>query len=72
MKKPCKTYDLSACVTGVLLAFVCPVTIPYWTIILADAFAILLVKDALRRLGQEHCEPRPCRPCFHVQLAPCS
>lgn len=35
MKKPCKTYDLSACVTGVLLAFVCPVTIPYWTIILA-------------------------------------
>ena len=30
----CKIYDLSACVTGVLLAFVCPVTIPYWTIIL--------------------------------------
>src|SRR5574344_1566925 len=44
LKKPCKTYDLSACVTGVLLAFVCPVTIPYWTIILGDAFAILRVK----------------------------
>ena len=29
-KNPCKVYDLSAAVTGVLLAFVCPVTIPYW------------------------------------------
>ena len=29
MKQPCKIYDLSACVTGVLLALVCPVTIPY-------------------------------------------
>ena len=29
-KKTCKVYDLSAVVTGVLLAFVCPVTIPYW------------------------------------------
>jgi len=44
MKINCKVYDLSACVTGMLLAFVCPVTIPYWTIILGAAFAILLVK----------------------------
>ena len=43
-KLHCKTYDLSAVVTGVLLAFVCPVTIPYWTIILGDFFAIVLVK----------------------------
>ena len=28
MKVNCKVYDLSAVVTGVLLAFVCPVTIP--------------------------------------------
>ena len=28
-KQPSKIYDLSAIVTGVLLAFVCPVTIPY-------------------------------------------
>ena len=43
MHKDCKIYDLSAAVTGVLLAFVCPVTIPYWTIIFGAAFAILLV-----------------------------
>ena len=29
MKKHDKTYDLSACVTGILLAFVCPVTFAY-------------------------------------------
>ena len=57
MKKPCKTYDLSACVTGVLLAFVCPVTIPYWTIILGDAFAILLVKMLFGGLGKNIVNP---------------
>ncbi len=30
--------DLSAVVTGLLLAFVCPVTIPYWTILVGDFF----------------------------------
>ena len=48
----CKTYDLSACVTGALLAFVCPVTIPYWTIVLGAAFAILLVKMLFGGLGR--------------------
>ena len=43
-KAHCKIYDLSACVTGALLAFVCPVTIPYWTIILGALFAIVIVK----------------------------
>ena len=49
--KHCKIYDLSACVTGVLLAYVCPVTIPYWTIILGDLFAIVLVKMLFGGLG---------------------
>ena len=57
MKKPCKTYDLSACVTGVLLAFVCPVTIPYWTIILGDFFAIVLVKMLFGGLGKNIVNP---------------
>ena len=51
MKMHCKVYDLSACVTGLLLAFVCPVTIPYWTIILGDLFAIILVKMLFGGLG---------------------
>ena len=32
MKKNNTVGDLSAAVTGVLIAFVCPVTIPYWKI----------------------------------------
>ena len=57
MKKSCKVYDLSAVVTGVLLAFVCPVTIPYWTIILGDMFAIVLVKMLFGGLGRNIVNP---------------
>ena len=53
----CKVYDLSAAVTGVLLAFVCPVTIPYWTIIFGAAFAILLVKMLFGGLGRNIVNP---------------
>ena len=56
-KIPCKTYDLSAVVTGVLLAFVCPVTIPYWTIILGDFFAIIVVKMLFGGLGRNIVNP---------------
>ena len=56
-KLHCKTYDLSAVVTGVLLAFVCPVTIPYWTIILGDFFAIVLVKMLFGGLGKNFVNP---------------
>ena len=56
-KMHCKIYDLSACVTGVLLAFVCPVTIPYWTIILGALFAIVLVKMIFGGLGRNIVNP---------------
>ena len=56
-KLHCKTYDLSAVGTGVLLAFVCPVTIPYWTIILGDFFAIVLVKMLFGGLGKNIVNP---------------
>ena len=52
-----KTYDLSACVTGMLLAFVCPVTVAYWQIILGAAFAILLVKMLFGGLGRNVVNP---------------
>ena len=57
MKMHDKTYDLSACVTGVLLAFVCPVTIPYWTIILGALFAIIIVKMLFGGLGRNIVNP---------------
>ena len=57
LKKNDKSYDLSACVTGVLLAFVCPVTVAYWQIILGAAFAILLVKMLFGGLGRNVVNP---------------
>ena len=57
MKRHCKVYDLSACVTGVLLAFVCPVTIPYWCIIIGAFFAIVVVKQLFGGLGRNFVNP---------------
>ena len=57
MKQECKVYDLSAVVTGVLLAFVCPVTIPYWTLILGDFFAIIVVKMLFGGVGKNIVNP---------------
>ena len=57
MKQDDKTYDLSCLVTGVLLAFVCPPTIPYWMIIVGDAFAIILVKMLFGGIGKNIVNP---------------
>ncbi len=56
-KSPCKIYDLSAVVTGVLLAFVCPVTIPLWCIIIGDFFAIIIVKQIFGGIGRNIVNP---------------
>ena len=57
MKKDSTVYDLSAAVTGVLLAFVCPVTIPYWMIIIGDFFAIVVVKQLFGGIGKNFMNP---------------
>ena len=57
MKQDDKTYDMSCLVTGVLLAFVCPPTIPYWMIIVGDAFAIILVKMLFGGIGKNIVNP---------------
>ena len=56
-KVSCKVYDLSAVVTGVLLAFVCPPTIPYWILIVGDFFAIILVKMLFGGIGRNIVNP---------------
>lgn len=56
-KIPGKLYDLSAVVTGVLIAFVCPVTIPLWCIILGDFFAIIVVKQLFGGIGKNIVNP---------------
>ena len=57
MKQDDKTYDLSAVVTGVLLAFVCPPTIPYWMIVMGALFAIILVKMLFGGIGHNIVNP---------------
>ena len=57
MKRDDKTYDLSAAVTGVLLAFVCPPTIAYWMIVLGALFAIILVKMLFGGIGKNFVNP---------------
>ena len=57
MKQDDKTYDLSACVTGVLLAFVCPPTIAYWQLIIGDFFAIIVVKMLYGGIGKNLFNP---------------
>ena len=57
MKINCKVYDMSAMVTGMLLAFVCPVTVPYWCIILGDFFAIIVVKQLFGGIGKNFMNP---------------
>ena len=49
--------DLSAAVTGVLLAFVCPVTLPYWMLIVGNFFAIFVVKQLYGGLGKNFLNP---------------
>ncbi len=57
MKKPQSIGDLSAVVTGMLLAFVSPVTTPYWMILIGDFFAIVVVKQLFGGIGKNFVNP---------------
>lgn len=57
MKKDNTTGDLSAVVTGLLLAMVSPPTVPYWVIILGALFAIVLVKQLYGGIGKNFLNP---------------
>ena len=57
MKLDDTTWDLSAVVTGVLLAFVCPPTVPYWMIVIGALFAIVLVKQLFGGIGKNFVNP---------------
>ena len=57
MKLDNTAWDLSAVVTGVLLAFVCPPTIPYWMIVVGALFAIVLVKQLFGGIGKNFVNP---------------
>ena len=57
MKKHQTVGDLSAAVTGMLVAFVCPPTLPWWILVIGDFFAIVLVKQLFGGIGKNFVNP---------------
>ena len=57
MKKPSSIGDLSACVTGVLIALVVPVSAPWWMCVVGAAFAMVIVKQLYGGLGKNFLNP---------------
>jgi len=56
-KRPNTIGDYSAAITGVLLAFNLPVTIPIWQAVFGSAVAIILVKQLFGGLGKNFANP---------------
>lgn len=63
-KKKTTITDLSAVVTGLLLALNLPVNLPWWMAALGGAFAILAVKMLFGGLGQNFMNPALAARCF--------
>jgi len=56
-KRPNPIGDFSAAITGALLAFNLPVTIPVWQAVFGSAIAIILVKQLFGGLGKNFANP---------------
>lgn len=63
-KKKQTIRDLSAVVTGLLLALNLPPTLPWWMAVLGGAFAIIVVKCLFGGLGQNFMNPALGARCF--------
>ena len=64
LKKKQSISDLSAVVTGLLLAMNLPVSIPFWMAALGGIFAILVVKMLFGGIGQNFMNPALAARCF--------
>ncbi len=64
MKRPVTIHDLSAFVTGLLLALNLPADIPLWMCIVGAIFAILVVKQVFGGIGQNFMNPALAARCF--------
>lgn len=69
MKKSSTVKDLSACVTGLLIAMVCPVTVPYWILLIGDFFAIVVVKQLFGGIGKNFLNPALAARAFMLSWA---
>lgn len=57
MKRPLSIGDLSAVITGLLLAYNLPVTIPLWMCVIGAFVAIVIVKQLFGGIGQNFANP---------------
>ena len=57
LKKASSIGDLSAVVTGILLAFNLPVSIPIWQAVIGSIVAIIVVKQLFGGIGQNFANP---------------
>lgn len=64
MKQKPTVNDLSAVVTGLILAVNLPSTIPLWIAMLGSAFAIIIVKQLFGGIGQNFMNPALAARCF--------
>lgn len=64
MKKTITIKDLSAVVTGLILALNLPSTVPLWIPIIGGVFAIIVVKQLYGGLGQNFMNPALAARCF--------
>ena len=64
MKKPVTVLDLSAAVTGLLLSYNLPASIPIWMPIVGSFFAIVVVKQLYGGIGKNIMNPALCARAF--------
>ncbi len=64
IKKPDPTGDLSAIVTGLLLAYSLPPSTPLWIVIIGAVFSIIIVKQLFGGLGHNFMNPALCGRAF--------
>ena len=57
LKKPITINDLSAVVTGIILALTMPANAPWWMLVVGSATAILLVKQLFGGIGDNFVNP---------------
>lgn len=57
MKRPSTVKDLSACITGLLLAFSLPATIPLWQAAFGSIVAIVVIKQLFGGIGKNFANP---------------
>ena len=69
LKKSNTVFDFSAALTGMLIAFVCPVTIPYWILLAGDFFAIVIVKQLFGGVGKNFLNPALAARAFMLSWA---